>query len=609
MGDYVGILKENIVQLDFDDEKSSEIALKVVNDLKLRCDVLKTTRGIHLYFLSSGYIKSQSVGVYNAMGLKCDIGLGSKNRVIPLKTTKEVETTKVIDGEPVVKMVAETTEREWIQTYTELDEVPSFLRPISKTPQGFESIESRNQTLFDYILKLQFHSFSKDEVRKTIKVINDYMLYDPLSDREIDTITRDEAFTEELFFSETGKFLHHRFGDYMLANSHIMIIDAQVHIYTENGLYSNDPNEFEKVMLQKIPSLKDTQRKEVYKYVCLKCKRQGEFSNARYIGMNSGILDLETKEYHDYNPKFVINNRIPYDYNESAYSNVMDMTLNKVACNDPQIRMLMEEMIGYSLFRANTMQSCFILTGEGSNGKSTILNVIKRLLGKGNYTSLDLRELEEAYKPAELYNKLANIGDDISAKYLDNSSVFKKVVTGESFMVRRIYGTPFELESYATQIFCANELPTVHDKSDGFNRRIIIVPFNAKFSKLDEDYDPFVEEKLQSDESMEYLLRIAIDGLVRILYNKQFTKSDAGQAEMKDYMLRNNNVLEWLEVEPEIENNSIGQVYQDYSIWCHLNGCNPVKKQNLGREIKKQLNLESKPRRIDGKSVRVFGKG
>lgn len=603
--DYVGILKDDIIQLDFDDEKSSAKILQVVKDYKLKCDILSTSRGIHLYFKNDEYTKFQSVGTYNAMGIKCDVGLGSKYRAIPLRVTKEVEVNKVVNGHDVPVKTVQTTVREWIQTYDDIEVIPPYFRPFSKTDQEFEKTEARNQTMFDYILKLQFHGFTKEEVRRTLKVVNKYMLYEPLSDRELDVITRDEAFSEELFF-EGKNFLHHRFGDYMLANSNILLIDNQPQIYTDNGVYSNDPNEFEKQMLLKIPSLRDAQRKEVYKYMALKVRRKGEYANARYIGLKDSILDIQTMEEFPYSPKWVITNKIEYSYNPTSYSEVMDKTLNKVACGDKQIRALIEEMIGYSLFRANTMQSCFILTGEGSNGKSTILNVIKKLLGKTNYTSLDLRELEDTFKPSELYNKLANIGDDISSKYLENSSIFKKVVTGESFMVQKKYAQPFELESYATQIFCANELPQVNDKSDGFSRRIVIVPFNASFSKKDPDYDPFIEEKLLSEESLEYLLRISIEGLRRIIENRMFTKTDAGEKEKQEYMIYNDNTLEWLDNEPKIQNEEVSDVYLSYQVWCARNGTHPVKKLNLSKTIKKHAGFISKPKSVDGKTVRVY---
>lgn len=604
--DYVGVLRDDIIQLDFDDERSSRIVMNIVNEKKLRCDVLETTRGVHLYFKTEEAIKTQSVGIFNAIGLHCDIGLGFKSRVIPLVVTRDITSSKIVDGVETTVTEQVTKNRKWIQTYADLEPIPCYLRPISRVDYNLSKSDSRNQTLFEYILKLQMHNFNREEIRKTIKIINNHILYEPLPDREIDTITRDESFSEELFFTEKGRFLHDRFGNYMLTNLNIIRIDGQVFIYTKDNLYSNDPLEFEKQMITKIPSLKDQQRKEVYKYIILQCTKTGEFASARYIGLKNSVLDLETMEEFPYSPRWVINNKINIDYNPKAYSKVLDNTLTKVACGDTQIRTLVEEMVGYTLYRKNSMQVCFILTGEGSNGKSTILNVVKKLIGKQNYSSLDLRELETTFGPAEMYNKLANIGDDISAKYLENSSVFKKVVTGESFIAQRKYAQPFELESYATQIFCANELPQVHDKSDGFSRRIIIVPFNARFKTSDADYDPFIEDKLLSDESIQYLLNLAIDGLRRIIISKKFTKSDRSEVEKADYMRLNNNVLEWFDTEPKVINESVGDVYLQYQVWCNSNGCSPVKTRNFSKEIKKLTSYVSKPKTIKGKSVRVY---
>lgn len=605
-GDYVGALHQDIIQVDVDDMVLATKVLTMVQEMKLRCDVLKTSRGYHFYFKNT-IVKSQSVHYYSACGIPCDYGLGSKDRVVPLRMTKVEEVISYVEGEEIKTNQNVTTQREWLQTYSEVEELPCWLLPISNKDKGVMEITSRNQSLFNYILVLQQHGLNKDEIRKTIKVINKYILENALSDKEIDTITRDEAFSDEIFFGEKGQFYHDLFGNYLLTNAHVLNINNQCHIYTKNHMYSNKVDDFERIMLGKIPKLKDTQRKEVYKYMALQCQKEGSFADPKFIALKDSILDLETKQELPYSPNIVINNRIKYEYKADAYHELMDKTLNKVCCNDKQIRCLLEEMLGYTLYRANTMQVAFILTGEGSNGKSTILNLVKKLLGKENYTSLDLRELEENFKPAELYNKLANLGDDISAKYLENSSVFKKCVTGESFMVAYKYGQPFELESYATQIFCANELPQVSDKSDGFMRRIVIVPFNAKFSKSDPDYDPFIESKLLTDEAMQYLLKISIEGLMRVITNKEFSKSDVGEQEKQQYMKLNNNVLEWLDTEPKIENESVNDVYRAYQVWCANNGCNYVKKLNLSKEVKK-IGFVSKPRRVDGVTIRVYEK-
>ena len=95
----------------------------------------------------------------------------------------------------------------------------------------------------------------------------------------------------------------------------------------------------------------------------------------------------------------------------------------------------------------------------------------------------------------------------------------------------------------------------------------MIVPFNAKFSTSDKDYDPFIDDKLMSEESMNYLLKIAIDGLRRVIINRKFTKSDAGELEKTDYVMSNNNVLEWFDECPTIENNGVGDMYL-ITVWC-----------------------------------------
>lgn len=606
-GDYMGILKHNIIQVDFDDADMVELALKIVKDKKLKCDVLQTERGVHLYFLNDNVNVNDS-HLICAMGLTYDIGsaLHNKTRSIPLRVTKTVKGTKTINGEEIETTETKTHQREWLQQYDELEVIPCYLKPVCKfVGSDFRNCDNRNSTLWRYILHLQKEMFNLNDVRKIVKMINSYMFTTPLDDKEIDTICRKDAFSEEIFFSKKGAFLHNVFGDYLLTNANIVRIDGEIHIYNRNGLYCSAEQDFKWVITDKIPSLKDSQKEEVYKHMKIKCDRKEQFMDARYIGLKNGILDIETMEEFPYSPNWIITNRIEYGYDESVYSKTMDDMLNSVSCNNKDVRALLEEIIGYSLYRANTMQTCFILTGEGSNGKSTFLDTVKRLLGKANYTSLSLQDLETQFKPVEMLNKLANLGDDISAKYLETSSIFKKVVTGESFSVERKYGQPFELESYATQIFCANELPNVKDKTDGFNRRITLVPFKAKYGNTKKDYNPNIARNLKSDEAMTYLLKLAIAGLKRVLKNNKFTKSDVGEAEKNEYVKSNNPILEWLDEEPSIENESLADVYLVYGQWCMANGHRDVSTTNLKKELRR-LGYVDKVKKIDKKAIRIF---
>ena len=134
-------------------------------------------------------------------------------------------------------------------------------------------------------------------------------------------------------------------------------------------------------MLEKIPNLKASQRNEVLSYIRVQCQRETKLATPRYIGLRSKIYDIETECLLDYVPQIVLKNRIPYDYDPNAYDLAVDEVINKVTCQDLSLRQLLEEMIGYCLYRKKSFGKTFFLTAGGENGKSTFLDMIKTMLG------------------------------------------------------------------------------------------------------------------------------------------------------------------------------------------------------------------------------------
>lgn len=63
--------------------------------------------------------------------------------------------------------------------------------------------------------------------------------------------------------------------------------------------------------------------------------------------------------------------------------------------------------------------------------------MIKTLLGFENTSALDLKELGNRFKTAELFGKLANVGDDIGDEFIADASIFKKVVSGDRLNAER----------------------------------------------------------------------------------------------------------------------------------------------------------------------------
>lgn len=583
---FVGILDDEYIMVDIDDISEAETLLDIIEDKNINCSVLETTNGMHFYF--KGYdITANKIKWFSNIGILCDYKLGIKNTADPLK----------IDGKT----------RKWLKKCTEHDSLPSWLYPYNKKNPNLTKMgegDGRNDKLFTYILKLQSQGMAKNDIKETISIINNYILEEPVTQGELNVILRDEAFMKESFYIK-GSFQHEKFGDFLINEHRICKVTNVLHIY-KDGVYSDKQEDIEEAMIRHIPALKRMQRQETIAYLQLKAKHKN-FASTKYVVVKNGVFNLETWQLEDFTPEIITRNKIPVAYIPGAYYEVTDKTFNKIAVNDKKIRAILEEILGYILFRRNEFAATFILTGDGSNGKSSYLKIIRKLIGSDNASSLDLNELDQRFKTAELFGKLANIGDDIGKGYIKESSIFKKLSTGETLNVERKGKDPFDFTNYAKLIFSANEMPRINDFSDGLGRRLQIVPFKAKFTPNDDDYDPFITDKLLSDESMQYVLNLALKSLKRLLVEKKFTKSKAVENELLKYQEENNPIISFVNNEDvELERAVVGDVYLQYKVYCAENGFQSVSNINFSKQVTQLFGYKSHVQRVDGKNKRIF---
>ncbi|WP_270333082.1 DNA primase family protein [Ligilactobacillus acidipiscis] len=591
--DYAGVLGENTILVDVDNFEDSEKIMDIVEDLQLNCRVYETKRGKHFLFLNNDRQGKNVTKQPAAIGLNIDIKLGSRSSLEILKN-QGVKRECIYD----------------IDQDESYDTVPKWLLPVN-THIDFEEMkkgDGRNQALFNYILTLQANDFSKNEARECITLINKYVLEEPLEERELDVILRDDSFSKPIFFKK-NKFLFDKFANFLKSEYHIKRINGVLHTF-DNGIYVPGDRLIESKMIKHVPDLTKAKRKEVLEYLEISTMENNKSEDAAYIAFNNGLLNIYTDELIDYTADHIITNKIPWDYDPTAYCELTDQTLNKMACQDPEIRNLMEEMIGYTFYRRNELGKAFMLTGEKSNGKSTFLDMIKTMLGAQNVSSLDLGELGERFKTAELFGKLANIGDDIEDDFVKSTGVFKKLVTGDALNVERKGKDPFDFSNYSKLLFSANNIPRL-GKGRGaaaITRRLIIIPFNAKFSKDDPDFRPYIKYDLRQPESIQYLIKIGINALKRILADEGFSNSKKVDAELEEYEVENNPMLMFFEdlQTNEYENQPIKQVYTTYTEYCVRNGMQPVSNIQFGKEIKKHYDLQSVTRRVNGESTRIY---
>ncbi|WP_243187203.1 phage/plasmid primase, P4 family [Faecalispora jeddahensis] len=594
--EYAGVLADDAILIDVDDLDLSVALLRMVQARNLKCRVYVTNRGKHFLFKNSDQlVKRNSDGHTSslAVGIPADIKLGSRNSYEVLKFANE-ERAILYDAPE-----------------NEIQELPKWLLPLKGTFDfhNMREGDGRNQSLFNYILTLQDNGFTVEEARETIRLINGYVLKEPLSDRELETILRDESFQKPTFF-KGRTFQHDKFATYLKNNNHIIKINGRLHVY-QDGVYRADSEAVERAMVDLIPSLKDSQRKETLKQLNLICETKYP-APAHIIAFRNGIYNLADDSFEPFTPDVVITNKINWPYNPAAYNKLMDHTLDRIACGKAEIRALLEEMVGSCFYRSNALAGggSFILTGEGANGKSTLLDALKYLLGDENIASLDLKELGDRFKTAELFGKLANIGDDIGSDYVANVATFRKLVTGQRVSAERKGQDPFEFDSYAKLLFSANAIPRLGRSKESYSimRRLVIVPFDAKFTNADSDFNPNIRYDLQDQQAMEYLIRLGLDGLKRVLKNKMFTKSKDVEQAIESYRIENNPLLTFIEEigATDIENEPVKAIYKKYKEFCLSNQFEPLNRIEFSRQVGKALNFTTKDKRVMGEKVKVF---
>lgn len=421
-----------------------------------------------------------------------------------------------------------------------------------------------------------------------------------------------EAITDgkEVFF-ENGAFRHNRMGDYLVQKYNVCRISGALHIY-DDGVYRRGEETLYGRMIELYPQIKETQRKEVYKYLKSSLKvPEKKTEPPHLVPFATRIYNILTGEFLEYSPEYVFLNRFPYDYipNAPEAPLVVD-TIRKIADNDPEIEQLIYEAVGNCFYLANIFRGAVVLYGGGKNGKSTLLNLIIQVIGKDNASTLSMQNFSERFMVADIYGKAANIGDDIPSDYIRDTSNFKKAVTGEYIQAERKGQDPFSFIPYAKLFFSMNDLPPVKDKTAGFFSRIILVPLLHTFEQ-GKNADNFLKSRTWTQAEMECLVKKSIEGLKRLLKNGAFTVPKAAEKELAEYEIENNPVKEFLSERGDIKlPKPAEELYYEYDIWCSRSGHKrQLTRCRFSREICQLTGWKSYPVRhphFAGKLVRCF---
>lgn len=586
------ILNKKVVIVDFDDEQSAKIAELIYH--KYPTLKVETTRGVHLYYQKPKFVFVKNwVDKLTNAGIEADYKFGPK----AMGVIKQNGKLRPMENEHLLG--------EWDR----LPMLPLELYPnkLKQSLLGLKEGQGRNNFLYTHLLSVRemYQDVSEDEVIKLAVFINKYVFKEPLDDRELFALL-DSVFAKSI--EETKKkFLDPKdvigMSEVFAEELQIKFYNQSLYFKTENDGWISDNNKLLRTIDKRI-KLKPRQQNELLKRLETDSELVEEetfpirFNNGFMLDIDHEIVPVES-EFTPFN--------LDVAYIEDAYDEHVDSFLEFVTKGRKDLRIVLEEMFGHILMTHSFPHKAFFLTGEsGSNGKSTLLEMLNAFVGELGHT-LSLEDFNEPFQVATLEGKLVNIGDDIDAAYLERSKNFKTLVSGNTISVRKLYGEPFKLKNKATLIFTCNEMPTFKDKSGGIARRLVIIPFDNRVTKP----DPRMDEKLSTENAKSYILKLAIEGMRRIIKNGGISYSKTIKDATNKYLTDNDSVLSFLyhrELEGKtIENLSVDTVHLQYQMYCEDVGLKPLGKIAMSRRIN-AAGYASERKTIKGKKRTVYVK-
>ena len=313
--------------------------------------------------------------------------------------------------------------------------------------------------------------------------------------------------------------------------------------------------------------------------------------NPYLVNVRNGLLDIRDMSFNEHTPSYLSTVQLNVEYNPQVDCPQFKKFLNEVL--DCKLIPLVQEIVGYLLTTNTASQKAFVFWGPARTGKSTLLWVVEYLLlGKKNVSNIPWQEIGDKFKTAELLGKLANVFSDLPSKSIDDTGIFK-VVTGEDYlMAEKKNKNPFKFKPFARLVFSCNELPRNYvDRTEGFYRRLIIVPFNRQIEKS--KIDKALKYKFQREK--EGILNWALEGLKRLYENNfEFSENELTDGVKKEYKRENNNVISFVEECCELDglfSCSRIEIYEAYKEFCVEAGLKALSQIKFNKELEGNFNI------------------
>lgn len=253
--------------------------------------------------------------------------------------------------------------------------------------------------------------------------------------------------------------------------------------------------------------------------------------NKNYFPFANVSLDYITGEIVSHSPFHYSTFGSPVNYKPDAKCPVFEQFLISLFESEETFDFV-QEWFGYTLSGSHQANSFLLGVGAGSNGKSTLFDVLAQLVGIENVSSAPLSNFNSDFGLQPLIGKKLNLATESDVDAFKTGKL-KALTAGENISINRKNKAEITTKLPTKLIFLMNELPLLSDDTFGFERRLLILPFSQTFVESQQDKN--LPKKL-SDE-LEGILNWSLVGLRRLIANNYTFTTSKPMQEAKELYL------------------------------------------------------------------------
>ena len=303
--------------------------------------------------------------------------------------------------------------------------------------------------------------------------------------------------------------------------------------------------------------------------------------NPYLVNCENGTFDLKNGKLKPHDPNDFITHMVHVQYDPKADCPQFERFLSEIFQNNQEMIEYIQKAFGYCLTGDTSEQKFFLLYGQGSNGKGTLIETIKGVLGSYALTMQAESLMQQSHTSgASASPDIARLRGARSVFISEgdrsnklNEALVKQLTGQDKLTARQLYGAPFEFVPQCKFMLQTNYLPKIRGIDLGIWRRIVPIPFNAQFTG--QNVDKHLRSKLEKESSG--ILNWMIEGC--LLWQKEgLDEPQAVLDAKKAYRSESDNVRlfadQVLTITPSDPNATIGKknLYLAYQNWVKREG-------------------------------------